>query len=337
MLAYAAAVVIMLTLALQAGAMGDSLIKRGGSPSPNQLILVHPTDNLSAVVAYATAGDVLLLADGVYRPGVTIMIDKNITIAAQVTGHAVIDGQGKHRVLQIGKGKVVLTGLNITGGDDDHGGGVLIEGSGIEVVFTNCDIYNNTADSYYGGGGVYIEGGDATFTTCNIYENTASYGGGVYVYSGTVTFTDCDIYENKAAFGGGVCISGAEVTFTNCNIYSNTATAYSGGVHINDGTFTFTNCNIYQNTATYDGGGVHINDGTTNFTNCSITSNTAGGHGGGIYLDKDAPQPPKLDSKSILKSNTPDNCYGFWSSPACFGDLPTLATNQPPMHLVPAA
>ena len=51
----------------------------------------------------------------------------------------------------------------------------------------------------------------------------------------------------------------------------------------------------------------------------NITSNIADVHGGGIYVDKSASQPPKLDNKTSMKSNKPDDCYGFWSSPACFG------------------
>ena len=74
-------------------------------------ILVHPSDNLSAVVAHASPGDVLLLADGVYQPGAVVEIDKNITIAAQNDGRAVIDGQKKHRVIHASQhGVVTLKG-----------------------------------------------------------------------------------------------------------------------------------------------------------------------------------------------------------------------------------
>ena len=62
----------------------------------------------------------LLLANGVYKPDATdasaLVIGKNITIAAQQTGQAVLDGQGKRRVLEITNGHVLLKGLNITNG-----------------------------------------------------------------------------------------------------------------------------------------------------------------------------------------------------------------------------
>eukprot|EP00966_Prymnesium_polylepis_P195746 4536982-Prymnesium_polylepis.1 len=72
---------------------------------PYQVILVHPSDDLVSVLSYASSGDVLLLASGVYKPAATgdfgLQINKNITIAAQQTGQAVLDGQKQRGVLSI--------------------------------------------------------------------------------------------------------------------------------------------------------------------------------------------------------------------------------------------
>ena len=87
---------------------------------PYQVILVHPSDDLVSVLSYASSGDVLLLASGVYKPAATgdfgLQINKNITIAAQQTGQAVLDGQNERAVLSITAGFVHLKGLNITNG-----------------------------------------------------------------------------------------------------------------------------------------------------------------------------------------------------------------------------
>ena len=101
---------------LASGGFSSMLTMRATSQSPSQVSLVHPGDNLNAVLEDASPGDVLLLANGQYQPGVTVFIDKNITIAAQNVGQAVLDGQKDHRVIEIFSGTVSLKGLNITGG-----------------------------------------------------------------------------------------------------------------------------------------------------------------------------------------------------------------------------
>ena len=101
---------------LASGGFSSALTTRDTSQSPSRVILVHPSDNLSAVLEYASPGDTLLLANGRYHPGVTVVIDKNITIAAQNVGQAVLDGQNNHGVIEIDYGTVDLKGLNITGG-----------------------------------------------------------------------------------------------------------------------------------------------------------------------------------------------------------------------------
>jgi hypothetical protein len=98
----------------------NDVVQQRGLHIAHQVILVHPSDDLVSVLSYAAAGDVLLLANGVYKPEATdasaLVIGKNITIAAQQTGQAVLDGQGKRRVLEITNGHVLLKGLNITNG-----------------------------------------------------------------------------------------------------------------------------------------------------------------------------------------------------------------------------
>ena len=82
------------------------------------MIPVTPKDDLVAVLAAAKDGDELVLADGTYLPTDTLSIDKdiNITLRAQNSGRAVLDGNGTRRVLRITSGTVLLDGLNITKG-----------------------------------------------------------------------------------------------------------------------------------------------------------------------------------------------------------------------------
>ena len=63
-----------------------------------------------------------MLGDGVYTTGSgneLMEINKDITIRAQNSGQAVLDGQDARRVVHINGGTVHIEGLNITNGDSD--------------------------------------------------------------------------------------------------------------------------------------------------------------------------------------------------------------------------
>ena len=73
---------------------------------------------LQTAINSATAGDILVLADGTYTGsgGNVIEISKDITIRAQNSGQAILDGENARRVIYISGGNVVLEGLKITKG-----------------------------------------------------------------------------------------------------------------------------------------------------------------------------------------------------------------------------
>jgi hypothetical protein len=83
---------------------------------PLRVFYVTPADNLVQVLANASAGDEIRLANGTYTPSATLAIDKSITFRALSMGGAVLDGQHTRQVLRITDGNVHLVGLNITGG-----------------------------------------------------------------------------------------------------------------------------------------------------------------------------------------------------------------------------
>lgn len=255
--------------------------------SGSQVTPVDPSHNLSLVLAHASPGDTLLLADGVYQPGVTLIINKNITIAAQTLGGAVIDGQGQHAVIELysprspgGKaylGTVALKGLNITGGLRMNGGGINVFIAD-DLHIDHCNIYGNQAEN--GGAGIYI---------------SSTWG------STHVTISNTNIFSNHGfthgRYGGGMVVeNGAIVDVSNTNIFSNVGAFGGGGVYIQSGTFNCESCNIYNNTALWAGGG-------------------------GVLVDANAYKPKvKLDDKSSVHNNHPDNCIGWLpleKLPAC--------------------
>jgi len=176
-------------------------------------------------------------------------------------------------------------------------GQVVIDGSGVQVFCVS-----GVAVTFKG---LNITGGDGTYA-----PNLGKYvGGAAYIKDGAqVLFDSCNIYSNKAGYGAGIFIANSnppslKVDFQNCNIHSNHAIFDGGGVQIDvcktcGDSVTFKSCSIHDNDV-YQGPGYD-------------------GHGGGIYVDEDSGSP-LLDHMSSVQNNKPDNCYGFWSSPACFG------------------
>ena len=83
------------------------------------VIIVQPgAGTLQAALDGVSAGDELVLADGVYTGSGTNVLDigKSVTIRAQNAGQAVLDGEDARRVVSITAGPVVLDGLHITRG-----------------------------------------------------------------------------------------------------------------------------------------------------------------------------------------------------------------------------
>src|SRR5262249_5605690 len=121
---------------------------------------------------------------------------QSITLAGsqlQLTDHAAttitgpganlltISGGGKSRVFEV-YGSASISGLTITGGSADYGGGLRNEGGALAL--TNCTISGNHAS--IDGGGVYThKGGATTIYECAVSENTAAHrGGGIFDYQG---------------------------------------------------------------------------------------------------------------------------------------------------------
>ena len=71
---------------------------------------------LQAALDAASAGDILELADGTYTGTSHLAISKDITIRAQNSGQAILDGENARHVIYITSGTVTLEGLGITKG-----------------------------------------------------------------------------------------------------------------------------------------------------------------------------------------------------------------------------
>ena len=148
--------------------LGGRELSSGGSEASTSV------DSSSALVAALADGAVgrIRIAPGHYLMSSQLVIERNVTIEAEVPGTVVLDGQGSTRVLNISAGEVILSGLNITGGyvsnenvsrsqclilnhapklksiffDLLQGGGIWISGSETVVRCIGGSIHNNNAE-----------------------------------------------------------------------------------------------------------------------------------------------------------------------------------------------
>ena len=220
-------------------------------------VSVQPGEcTLQSAVDMASSGDILLLADGTFTCGTNanvVSVSKTLTIKAQNSRQAILDGEGARRVVKIGSSSgpwsnsgpsVTLEGLQITRGKNvmagstpafgDNGAGVYIDNQHTTVSFTDCKIDNNSASGHIGfGGGVFVVRATTSFDGCEITQNHAEYtGGGLYFDLGTHSISGTNITDNSANMGGGFYGNFESMTITNSKITGNTAStgaAYSTG------------------------------------------------------------------------------------------------------------
>jgi hypothetical protein len=213
-------------------------------------------------------------------------------------------------------GTVNISGMTISNGLANGGGGGIENASTGVVNLTNCTISGNQAPN---GGGIFNAGnGRIYLTNCLVSNNTsqlsngASYGGGIDNPNGYVNITSSTVSGNTAhggtdvGEGGGVYNNGTLI-IANSTFFSNTATSDSGtgfgGAVFNFGQLQITNSTILSNNATsapeppsnfsYGVGGGVYNLNTAVITNSTIAYNSSAGgtinqDAGGIQTDSTA-------------------------------------------------
>ncbi len=217
---------------------------------------------IQSAVDLATAGDTVLVTNGVYNSGTAVtpgyslknrVVITNAITVASVNGAAVtlIDGSGAaayattNAVRCVYMGNGVLDGFTLRGGatfshamsadEHDKGGGVVnMMGAAAGTQVRNCIIRDGKA---YDGGGVFVFIGidSNPVVNCLITGNYAQYGGG----ADWTKLVNCTVAGNTAAMNGGgaynctvnnsICYGNAAGNYSGCTMSYSCATPLSGG------------------------------------------------------------------------------------------------------------
>jgi hypothetical protein len=184
--------------------------------------------------------------------GVATLTNSNVYSNFANDGCGIFNG---HRYDSIGNlfiGILTLNGCNVfnnslIGNSRNDGAGIFNDYA--NVIMTDSNIFNNSAE-YFTGGGLFNNYGKVTLKRCNIYNNKALFGGGIYNIYGTVKLTDSSVFNNTVLNGGGIYNGdGARtnnyystIILINSNIYNNSASGSGGGIFSNNqnGIYTIT-------------------------------------------------------------------------------------------------
>jgi len=302
-------------------------------------------NNIQPALDAAKTGDVVLVADGVYKGASNRNLNfkgKAITLkSSNGPSGCIIDAEGQGRVFYFANNESqasVVDGFTITGGYTSSGAGIYLNhaspkivrcvirgnhatygGGGIDCenaaapLVQDCRITDNLADSY--GGGVYCYYSSPVISRCSIIANESKYsGGGVYCsYGSSCTITDSIVEGNVAKYDAGGVYGGsqASVILSNCAFVANSAGDEGGAVSCYYGTATITNCTFVYNEAGYQGGALCNSSATSVITNCTFRGNDAPNYCGGIHCRYD---PMPLITNCIFADNTAHAISRYYST-----------------------
>ncbi len=238
--------------------------------------------SLSAALSAATAGKVIRVGAGTYKP--TTTTDRNISFqlknGVSIVGGYAGYGAANPDLRDVSAFPAVLSGnIGNTSSSSDNSYHVVV-GSSTDstAVLDGFTITAGNANNY--GGGLYINAGGPTVTACTFTGNSAPSGGGMYAYASWPTLTNCTFVRNSATTRGGALYlqanrSGFPITLRACTFNGNTA-GEGGGVST-EAAASFANCVFSGNAATGNStaaaGGMTSNANLT-LTNCTFSGNT---------------------------------------------------------------
>jgi hypothetical protein len=253
----------------------------------------HPFDAIQEAIDVAFSQDTVVIMRGTYTGEGNRDLDfdgKAITVRGEDPNKSdlvIINAEGTaenpHRGVIFHRyetARSVLSGITITGGYHEMGGGMYC-GEYAWPTVANCTFRDNAGSL---GGGLYIES-SPTLTNCTFIDNSADGGGGIYNYGEQPeckpVISNCMFYGNTVTYNGGAMYNlgrYCKPVITRCEFIRNSVSGGGGGAIRNNigGSPTLINCLIAENSAATFGGAIrNSNSGATELTNCTISRNSA--------------------------------------------------------------
>jgi len=234
-------------------------------------------ERIQMAVDAARSGDTIQIGPGTYFENVDIN-NKDLTVQGASSNQTTVDGRFRGPVFSIlplpfgtGSQIVSLSGLTITHGRNDTGGGIMVAGTVLTV--TDSAIVSNWATQSGGGIDALLEGTADASTSfrsliiqrCLIARNRALSGGGLHTQSEVHSLiSNSSLVGNHAEAGGGAFIEYATRSrIENTTISDNTADGDGGGIWVAAGgegepasMVTFSHDAVVNNQAALSGGGI---------------------------------------------------------------------------------
>ena len=234
--------------------------------------------NSDEAVAGCSAGD----GDDTITLSVDITLTADLPeITSQITiegANHFVSGDDTYAMFVVKDADLTVNDLTIKEGNGINGGGIYISDG--ELIMDNVVIRENSARDH--GGGIYVTGSRLEITgdseiSHNVAGDTA---GGIYSNNSIVFFVDAEVSENETSSGGGggLYFTSDSIGFTlsimTSTFKKNTARLDGGGLRISNAFGNIVRSSFTENSAD-DGGGIKIYNSTLSIENTTISTNTA--------------------------------------------------------------
>ncbi|MCP5144159.1 MAG: DUF4347 domain-containing protein [Gammaproteobacteria bacterium] len=230
----------------------EAIIATNNSAGANSIMLPSGTYQLTRT------GDA---EDGGYTGDLDVIGD--LVLEGAGAGSTQVIGDGGDRVFEILGSALTLSGVTISGGVENRGGGLYVDGT---LDATDITVADNAATNR--GGGIYVEDdGLLTLNRVTLTGNTAGNRGGALYTEGdtlSVTLQNVTISGNQAGAGAAIWSGATSTSVTNATIAYNTG----GGIINDSGSFVLRNSILAFNTGdafvgTFTSAGGNIDSGTS--------------------------------------------------------------------------
>ena len=294
--------------------IGDGVVKKSiSTTSGGRIFYINTPDsvtlrNLNINEGYLWQGDGP--GAGILVEGATHLAIENCTIGSNTVNGA--DGGGVC-ITDSASVKIDSTIISNNSSSSCSGGGIAVISNKSSLEMNDCEINNNIANDYRGGG-IYTTG-TTNLTQCIIDNNDARHGGGLYTVS-EVTLSNCRISNNTSYVygGGGLYANSGSLNITGSTFSGNFTYVTGGGLYLEGGNYTIENSTIAGNHGSNMAGGISIEESTLDINCCTICNNTVGSadQTGGIYIHNNCGSINI--NNTILVNNDNEDIYSYSST-----------------------